>query len=60
MNSSGVRDIARNLKISKDTVVAELKKSPPQINPYFLDKAEYTQFQRLEVDLFFDLGGDEF
>jgi len=26
MNNSGIRDIARNLKISKHTVVAELKK----------------------------------
>ena len=60
MNSSGIRDIARNLKISKDTVVAELKKSPPQINPYFLDKTECAQFQSLEVDILFDLEGDEF
>ena len=27
LNSSGVRDISRNLEISKDTVVSELKKN---------------------------------
>ena len=27
LNSSGVRDISRNLKISKNTVIAELKKN---------------------------------
>ncbi len=27
LNSSGVRDISRNLEISKDTVISELKKN---------------------------------
>ncbi len=28
LNSSGIRDISRNLRISKNTVMAELKKKP--------------------------------
>ncbi len=30
LNSSGVRDISRNLKIAKGTVIAELKKKRPK------------------------------
>ena len=36
LNSSGVRDISRNLEISKNTVISELKKTPIEINPFFI------------------------
>ena len=36
LNSSGVRDISRNLGIAKNTVIAELKKQdPPEVNDAF-------------------------
>jgi len=38
MNSSGVRDISRTLKINKNTVIKALKKTP-SINPYLMDMA---------------------
>ena len=37
LNSSGVRDIGRVLRISKDTVTSELKKTSSKTNPYFLN-----------------------
>ena len=52
MNSSGVRDISRNLGINKNTVVSELKKTP-HVNPYVLDMIEHGQLKKLEVDIYY-------
>ena len=48
LNSSGVRDISRNLKINKNTVVAVLKKTL-KTNPYFLTKADIKQLIILKL-----------
>ena len=37
LNSSGVRDIGRILGINPNTVVAELKKKTPHVNPHVID-----------------------
>ncbi|KAA6336317.1 hypothetical protein EZS27_015509 [termite gut metagenome] len=59
LNSSGVRDIGRVLKISKDTVVALLKKTL-HINPYFITKQEQQLFDYLDVEIVFSGEMDEF
>ena len=50
LNSSGVRDIGRVLKISKDTVCAVLKKTL-KMNPYFLTGDEIERWKELEVEI---------
>lgn len=40
LNSSGVRNTARVLKINKNTVISHLKKALIQVNPYLLDLFE--------------------
>ncbi len=61
LNCSGIRDISRNLKINKNTVISELKKKTPlEVNPYFLDKEECQKYKELEVDIRFSVEGDEF
>ena len=35
LNSSGIRDISRNLNISRNTVISELKKSTRRSEPVF-------------------------
>jgi insertion element IS1 protein InsB len=61
LNSSGVRDIARNLKIAKRTVTQHLKKKAPlSVNPYYIDKLESQQLSELDVDIRFEVEGDEF
>ena len=59
MNSSGVRDIGRVLKISKDTVCSVLKKTL-QMNPYILTKQESEPMQSLEIEICFSAELDEF
>ena len=59
LNSSGVRDISRNLGINKNTVVSELKKTP-HVNPYVLDMIEHGQLKKLEVDIYYTSEMDEF
>jgi IS1 family transposase/DNA-directed RNA polymerase subunit RPC12/RpoP len=61
LNGSGIRDVGRNLQISKDTVGARLKKkSPLKVNPFFLDKEETGKMGKLEVEIRFEAEGDEF
>ena len=52
LNSSGVRDIGRNLRINKNTVVAVLKKTL-KTNPYLLTGAECQTLDSLEVEIKF-------
>ena len=59
LNSSGVRDISRNLDISKNTVIAELKKKDPaEVNlPY----AEYLKgLASPDIDVEIRVEADEF
>jgi len=61
LNSSGVRDVARNLHIAKGTVIADLKKKEPaEINPYFLDKTESDQLGELDIQFVLSTEWDEF
>jgi len=61
LNSSGVRDIGRNLGISKNTVISELKKkTPAEINPYFIKCLNNSFIPELEVEIRADAEGDEF
>jgi len=61
LNGSGIRDIGRNLNISKDTVVNRLKKKEVlKVNPYFLDKDEIVKMNDLEVEIRFEGEADEF
>jgi transposase-like protein len=48
LSSSGVRDVSRVLGINRNTVMAELKKTP-HLNPYLLDRRGANQLKRLEV-----------
>ena len=59
LNSSGVRDIGRILKISTNTVIARLKKTP-NVNPYVLDMIEHRQLEKLEVEIYDTAEMDEF
>jgi insertion element IS1 protein InsB len=59
LNSSGVRDTGRVLKISKDTVCSVLKKTL-KMNPYFLNNAERASPEKLEVEIRFSAEMDEF
>lgn len=59
LNSSGVRDISRNLKIAKGTVISE-KKGPAEVNPYLLDSIEADSLSRLEVRFYLSTEWDEF
>lgn len=61
LNSGGVRDTARSLSISKDTVVSHLKKkAPKKINPFYLDKVESKSLENLSIEVKYSLEGDEF
>lgn len=61
LNSSGVRDIGRNLGISKNTVISDLKKkTPAEINPYFIKCLNNSFLPELEVEIRTDAEGDEF
>lgn len=61
LNSSGVRDISRNLKVDKNTVIAVLrKKKSPDVNPYLVDKVEAGQLSELEICFYYDTEWDEF
>jgi hypothetical protein len=59
LNNSGVRDIGRVLKISKDTVVAVLKKTQ-KVNPYFPAEGEKSASEKLEAVISCEGGPDEF
>jgi hypothetical protein len=59
LNSSGVRDISRILKINKNTVISELKKTP-NLNPYILDMIEHKQLKKLDMAFFYIAEADEF
>jgi hypothetical protein len=59
LNSSGVRDTGRVLKISKDTVCSVLKKTA-NTNPYFLMCSELYNYAHLEVDQHFSAEMDDF
>jgi transposase-like protein len=48
LNSSGLHDISRILKISKNTMISELKKIP-NLNPYILDVTEHNQQNKLDM-----------
>jgi len=60
LNSSGVRDISRVLKINKNTVISELKKKEmPKVNPYMqTDPAQ--SGEDLEVEMVCEAEMDEF
>jgi hypothetical protein len=58
-NSSGVRNTGRVLKISKDAIVAALKKTL-KINPCFLAKDECQLLNKLKVDIKFNVKMDKF
>jgi hypothetical protein len=59
LNSSGVRTISRILKISKNTVISELKKTP-NLNPYILDKTDPNQQKKLDIEYYYTVEMDEF
>ena len=59
LSGSGVRDIGRVLKISKDTVCSVLKKTL-KVNPYFLTKQESGRLEALETAICFSAEMDEF
>jgi len=59
LNSSGVRDIGRALKINKNTVVAVLKKTL-KTNHYFPTEEESKRLNALEVEIRFESEADEF
>ena len=60
LNSSGVRDIGRNLGISKNTVISDLKKkTPAEINPYFIKSLNNSFFSELEIEIRTDTEIDE-
>ena len=59
LNSSGVRDISRNLKIDKNTAVSVLKKTL-KTNPYFLTETERQSLHNLVVEIKFSGEMDEF
>ena len=60
VNGCGVRSIARTLGINKNTVVSQLKKQTPHVNPYVIDMIEHNQLQRLDVQLYYTAEMDEF
>ena len=60
LNSSGVRDIGRVLRISKDTVSSELKKTSSKTNPFFVNNEEFSKFEDLEVEIRLEGEMDEF
>lgn len=61
LNSSGIRDISRNLKIAQKTVIEHLKKKKPKkLNPYFLDIKEYEKLKKLDIVLCVSTEWDEF
>ena len=45
LNSGGVRNIGRNLNISKNTVISELKKIQAEVNPYFLSGSDELEIE---------------
>ena len=57
LNGSGVRDVGRVLKTSRDTVCPVLKKTL-KMNPYFLTKQENEKMQALEVEIRFSAERD--
>ena len=59
-NSSGVRDIGRNLKMAKGTVISHLKKKVQDVNPYLLDWLESQSLESLEVEFYYSTEWDEF
>jgi transposase-like protein len=59
LNSSGVRDISRILKISRNTVTSELKKTP-NLNSYILDMIEHNRLKKLDVEFYDTAEMDEF
>lgn len=59
LNSSGVRDISRNLGIAKNTVIAALKKKEPmEVNEAFADHLKTETDVPLDIEIGSDL--DEF
>jgi len=59
LNSSGVRDIERVLKVHRDTVTSVLKKTL-KTNPYFLTTEEKGNLARLEIGIKCSSEMDEF
>ncbi|KAA6332953.1 hypothetical protein EZS27_018594 [termite gut metagenome] len=59
LNGSGVGDIGRVLKISRDTAVAVLKKTL-SINPCFITRQEQQMLDCLDVEIVFSGETDEF
>jgi len=61
LNSSGVRDISRTLKINKNTVMSEFKKKEPaKVNPYLLDLEEINKLNKLDIVFHYTAEMDEF
>jgi insertion element IS1 protein InsB len=60
LNSSGVRDISRILKINPNTVCSVLKKKTSNVNPYAIDMIEHNQLKKLDVEIFYTAEMDEF
>ena len=59
-NGSGIRDTARVLEVSPYTVINEIKKTPLEVNPYWLDKAKAGLLESLEVHIGYSVDMDEF
>jgi transposase-like protein len=57
-NGSGIRDTSRVLGISPHTVIGEIKKTPSEINPYLLDKAETGLLEDLDVHISYSVEMD--
>lgn len=61
LNGSGVRDVSRNLGISRSTVIAELKKKEPaEVNVGYANYLKMKGTAELDVDICLDVDGDEF
>ena len=59
VNGCGVRSIARALGINKNTVVSELKKQTPHVNPHVIDMIEHNQLKRLDIHIYYTAEMDE-
>jgi len=61
LNGSGVRDISRNLEISKDTVIAELKQQDPaEANVAYAEHLKNQASSGIDVEIHLEAEADEF
>ena len=54
-----MRSIVRALGINKNTVVSQLKKQTPHVNPHVIDIIEHNQLKRLDAKIYYIAEMDE-